>query len=57
MLAAVEEGNAKKLAKLMGQDPGFDVNMDQRAGLGFSLLHFACLDSMSSRDSITPGTS
>jgi len=30
MLAAVQSGDVKKLAELMRQDPGFDVNM----GLG-----------------------
>jgi len=29
MEAAVQEGNAKKLAELMRQDPGLNVNMDQ----------------------------
>jgi len=41
MLAAVCEGNAKRLAELMGQDPGFNVNMDLH-GHGNSLLHHAC---------------
>jgi len=40
MLAAVCEGDAKKVAELMRQDPGFNVNMDQN-GDGFTLLHFA----------------
>jgi len=47
MLAAVISGDAEELAELMGQDPGFDVNMDQN-GEGDSLLHYACLDSSSS---------
>jgi len=42
MLAAVFEGNAKKLAELMRQDPGFDVNMDQNVSGGHTLLHYAC---------------
>jgi len=29
MLAAVNSGDAKKLAELIRQDPGFNVNMDQ----------------------------
>jgi len=40
MLAAVERGDVKKLAELMRQDPGFEVNMD--LGRGNTLLHFAC---------------
>jgi len=42
MLAAVESGDAKELAKLIRQDPGFDVNMNH--GDGRTLLHFACCD-------------
>ena len=41
MWAAVESGDAKKVAELMRQDPGFKVNMDQD-GYGFTLLHSAC---------------
>jgi len=41
MLAAVEKGDAKKLAELMRQDPGFNVNMWQN-GVGWTLLHLAC---------------
>ena len=41
MLSAVREGDAKKLAELIRQDPGFDVNMDQD-GYGQTLLHYAC---------------
>jgi len=41
MFAAVVSGDAKKLAELMRQDPGFNVNMDQD-GFGFTLLHHAC---------------
>jgi len=44
MLAAVKEGDAKKLAALMRQDSGFKVNMDQNGG-GLILLHHACVDS------------
>jgi len=44
MLAAVESGNAKKVAELIREDPGFKVNMDQD-GNGSTLLHYACLDS------------
>ena len=47
MEAAVQEGNAKKLAELMRQDPGFNVNMDQD-GEGRTLLHFACWGSFTS---------
>jgi len=41
MQAAVQSGDAKKLAELIRQDPGFDVNMDQD-GDGLTLLHEAC---------------
>ena len=41
MLAAVINGDAKKLAELIRQDPGFKVNMDQD-GDGNTLLHYAC---------------
>jgi len=47
MLAAVEKGDARKLAELIRQDPGFDVNMDY--GSGDTLLHRACI-----RDSRSP---
>jgi len=47
MLAAVQSGDAEELAELVGQDPGFDVNMEVD-GLGSTLLHYACLDSSSS---------
>ena len=43
MLAAVEKGDAKELAELIRQDPGFNVNMDH--GYGWTLLYYACLDS------------
>ena len=42
MLAAVQNGDVKKLAELIRQDPGFDVNMSQD-GFRRTLLHFACL--------------
>jgi len=41
MLAAVEDGDAKKLAELIRQDPGFKVNMVN--GGVYTLLHHACL--------------
>ena len=44
MLAAVKSGVAKKVAELMRQDPGFNVNINQY-GTGYTLLHYACLDS------------
>jgi len=57
MRAAVKSGDAKKVAELIRQDPGFNVNMAVD-GYGYTLLHEACLESSSSpRDSITPGTS
>jgi len=37
MKAAVESGDAKKVAELIRQDPGFKVNMDQN-GDGDTLL-------------------
>jgi len=39
MLAAVEKGDAKNLAELMRQDPGFDVNEQKKS---WSLLRTAC---------------
>jgi len=51
MLAAVESGDAKKVAELMRQDPGFKVNMDQDEH-GRTLLHFACRDD--SRSAVIP---
>ena len=50
LLDAVQRGNAKKLAELIRQDPGFKVNMDH--GAGFTLLHYAC-DS-DSRSAVIP---
>jgi len=41
MLAAVQNGDAKKLAELMRQDPGFKVNMAVDES-GNPLLHHAC---------------
>jgi len=41
MLAAVESGEAKELAELIRQDPGFKVNMDHE--YGYTLLHVACV--------------
>jgi len=43
MLAAIKEGDAKKVAELMRQDPGFDVNMVQDESRS-TLLHYACSD-------------
>ena len=42
MLAAVKEGDAKKLAELIRQDPGFKVNVAVDEN-GDTLLHFACI--------------
>jgi len=47
MLAAVRKGDAKKLAELIRQDPGFDVNMVQDDS-GNTLLHYACHRNQSS---------
>jgi len=46
MLAAVKSGDAKKVAELISQDPGFKVNMDH--GNGNTLLHYACYEDSSS---------
>jgi len=51
MLTAVKKGDAKKLAELIRQDPGFNVNMD-RDGDGWTLLHYACWDD--SRSAVIP---
>ena len=51
MQAAVEKGDAKELSELMRQDPGFEVNKVQDRN-GWTLLHFACLDS--SRSAVIP---
>jgi len=42
MLAAVESGDAKKMAEMIRQDPYFKVNMDHGAGL--TILHLACYE-------------
>ena len=52
MEAAVESGDAKKLAELMRQDPGFKVNMDHSDGRGNTLLHYACQGN--SRSAVIP---
>ena len=41
MLAAVWKGDAKKVAEMIRQDPGFKVNMEQDEH-GHTLLHYAC---------------
>jgi len=41
MFPAVQSGDAKKLAELIRQDPGFEVNMAV-GGAGQTLLHYAC---------------
>jgi len=51
MLRAVQEGDAEELAELMGQDPGFKVNMAV-GGPGWTLLHFAC--EVDSRSAVIP---
>ena len=51
MLAAVKEGDARKLAELIRQDPGFDVNM-ALDGIGSTLLHHAC--NGNSRSAVIP---
>ena len=50
MRAAVLSGDAKELAELMRQDPGFKVNMDH--GSGLTLLHYACCED--SRSPVIP---
>ena len=52
MLAAVKKGDAKELAELMRQDPGFDVNMGLDDS-GSTLLHFAC-EGSDSRSAVIP---
>jgi len=42
MLDAVKSGDAKKVAELIRQDPGFKVNKDH--GYGYNLLHHACYE-------------
>jgi len=51
MLAAVESGNAKKVAELIREDPGFKVNMDQDRERR-TLLHSACNED--SRSAVIP---
>ena len=51
MLDAVKSGDAKKLAALIRQDPGFDVNM-VLDGNGRTLLYHACL--YSGRSAVIP---
>jgi len=43
MLATIRNGDVKKLAELMRQDPGFDVNKELSSVNGWTLLHAACL--------------
>jgi len=52
MLAAVNSGDAKKLAELIRQDPSFKVNMAVDGGYGVTLLHFACFSD--SRSAVIP---
>ena len=47
---AVGSGDAKKLAELIRQDPGFKVNMD--LGSGWTLLQEACQED--SRSAVIP---
>ena len=51
MKAAVESGDAKKVAELIKQDPGFNVNMVMNR-IWFTLLHVACFDD--SRSAVIP---
>ena len=51
MKAAVESGDAKKVAALIRQDPGFNVNMEVNR-IGFTLLHVACFED--SRSAVIP---
>ena len=50
MDAAVQSGDAKKLAEMIRQDPGFNVNMDH--GYGQTILHHACYGD--SRSAVIP---
>ena len=50
MKAAVIDGDAKELAELMRQDPGFNVN--KQDGDGWTLLHSACWED--SRSAVIP---
>jgi len=51
MLAAVQSGDAKKVAEMIRQDPGFDVNMALDE-YGWTLLHSAC--NRDSRSAVIP---
>ena len=51
MKAAVESGDAKKVAELIKQDPGFNVNMVTNR-IWFTLLHVACFED--SRSAVIP---
>ena len=50
MLDAVKSGDAKKVAELIRQDPGFKVNMDHE--YGYTLVHYACDED--SRSAVIP---
>ena len=50
MLAAVKEGDAGKLAELIREDPGFNVNQQDEDG--WTLLHDACYED--SRSAVIP---
>ena len=47
MLAAIRDGDAKRLGELIRQDTDFKVNMGQD-GFERTLLHYACWDNRSS---------
>ena len=51
MEVAVESGDAKKVAELMRQDPGYDVNIGRDEN-GNTLLHYACWED--SRSAVIP---
>ena len=51
-MAAVKRGDAKKVAELIRQNPGFDVN-EVQDGNGFTLLHHAC-DESDIRSAVIP---
>ena len=50
MQDAVQKGDAKKVAELIRQDPGFKVNMDHE--YGYTLVHYACDED--SRSAVIP---
>jgi len=50
-MLAVESGDAKKLAELMRQNPGFKVNRNQNGNM-HTLLHEACYED--SRSPVIP---